>query len=66
MKDTRPLAKTEQIATHLQVSPRTMDDWASRGVGPPFIRVQGQRRYSWQAVERWVEERTQVPAGAAS
>ena len=65
MEDTRPLAKSDQVAAHFQVSPRTLDDWASRGVGPPFVRVGGQRRYRWQDVERWVEECTRVPAGNA-
>ncbi len=67
VRERRPLATTEQVAEYLQVSPRTMDDWAYRGTGPAFARVGGQRRYRWQDIESWVNRRTaDAPAGDAA
>lgn len=51
----RPLGSTEQVAAYLQVSPRTLDDWAYRGTGPRFSRVGKHRRYRWPDVEQWLE-----------
>jgi excisionase family DNA binding protein len=64
----QPLATSDDVAEYLVVSPRTLDDWASRGTGPVFARVGGQRRYRWQDVENWVDERTSAdaPSGDAA
>jgi excisionase family DNA binding protein len=53
-----PLGTPAEVAAYLQVSERTVEDWAYRGVGPSFTRVEGQRRYKWEDVERYLAERT--------
>lgn len=43
-----------EVADYIQVAARTLDDWAYKGIGPPYIRVGGQARYRWADVERWL------------
>lgn len=59
----RPLGSTEQVASYLQVSPRTLDDWAYRGTGPHFSKVGKHRRYRWSDVEKWLESQSSECAG---
>lgn len=51
------LATTIEVAEYLKVKPGTLDVWAHRGMGPPFIRVESARRYDWQDVRDWLEAR---------
>lgn len=53
-----PLATRDQIAEYLGLNPKTLDVWASQRKGPPYIKVEGARRYDWADVKAWVEERT--------
>lgn len=53
-----PLATSAEVAAFLNVHPQTMDRWASRRQGPPYIKVEGSRRYVWAEVRTWLEERT--------
>jgi excisionase family DNA binding protein len=53
-----PLATKEEVAEYLRVKPETLDAWASRNQGPPFVKVERTRRYRWEDVRRYVEERT--------
>ena len=64
----RPLATSLEVAAYLQVSQRTLDDWAYRGGGPEFSRVGQQRRYRWEDVERYLTERRsgRATAGAST
>jgi hypothetical protein len=39
-------------------SARTLDQWAYRGVGPPYVRVGKHRRYRPADVEHWLDEQT--------
>lgn len=64
--DRQPLATSDEVAEYLQISPRTLDDWAYRGTGPVFARVGGQRRYRWQDIESWVYQRTSTEAPSAT
>ena len=51
------LATAKEVAAYLKVHPKSVDRWASRGAGPPFIRIEGARRYDWNDVRAWVEAR---------
>jgi predicted DNA-binding transcriptional regulator AlpA len=53
----RGLATKDEVAAYLQVRPKTLDVWVSRGAGPPYIKIEGVRRYDWAEVEAWVEAR---------
>lgn len=50
-------ATPQEIAGYLKVSLSTLRVWAHRKVGPPYIQVEGCRRYEWSAVRAWVEAR---------
>lgn len=52
-----PLITTDELAEILKVSPRTLDSWAYKGVGPRAIRVGRHRRYRPQDVRRFLDER---------
>jgi excisionase family DNA binding protein len=54
----RPLATSAQVADYLQVSERTLDDWAYRGGGPEFTYAGQQRRYRWEDVDKYLAERS--------
>lgn len=51
------LATREQIAEYLNVKPQTLDAWVARRKGPPYVKVEGARRYDWTDVREWVETR---------
>lgn len=51
------LATKEEVAAYLRVKPETLDSWASRKQGPPYVKIERARRYSWDDVRAWVEER---------
>jgi excisionase family DNA binding protein len=61
----RPLATSPEVAEYLQVSERTLDDWAYRGGGPEFSRVGQQRRYRWEDVDKYLAERARGRSVAA-
>ena len=62
----QPLATSEEVAAYLQVSERTLDDWAYRDRGPRFSHAGQQRRYRWEDVERYLAERSRgAQAGEA-
>lgn len=52
------LATTDEVAEYLKIKPGTLDVWAHRQKGPPYIKVEGARRYSWTELLAWLEERT--------
>lgn len=51
------LATKEEVASYLKVQPKTLDVWASKGVGPPYVKIESARRYDWADVREWVEAR---------
>lgn len=63
MRDTRPLATTQEVAKYLGVPPRTLDKWASTDSGPTFSKIGRHRRYRWTDVEAYVDAKTKVAAG---
>jgi phage terminase Nu1 subunit (DNA packaging protein) len=45
-------------ATFLDVEPRTLESWRSRGVGPRFVRYSRRCvRYRLSDLKQWLEER---------
>lgn len=51
------LATTSEVAAYLNVRPHTLANWAAQKKGPPFIKVEGARRYDMTDVRAWLEER---------
>lgn len=62
----RPLATSDEVAAYLGVSKRTLDDWASDGRGPDFIKVGQQRRYHWDDIDAYVERHRRSGGGEAA
>jgi excisionase family DNA binding protein len=56
MRDTRPLGKRAEVAEYMGVPVRTLDRWATRDYGPPYIRVGKHSRYRWSDVDRWLDQ----------
>jgi excisionase family DNA binding protein len=49
------LLTTNDVATYLQLSPKTLRNWRSSGKGPPFLRFGcGLVRYRLEDVEKWL------------
>lgn len=44
----------EDLGHRFQVSPGTLGNWRTKGLGPEFIRIGGLVRYSPAAVEAWL------------
>lgn len=51
------LATPAELADYLSVKVRTLDNWAYQRKGPPYIVVEGSRRYDWTEVRDWLEAR---------
>jgi excisionase family DNA binding protein len=61
----RPLATSPEVAAYLQVSERTLDDWAYRGGGPEFTYAGQQRRYRWEDVDEYLAGRRRGATAAS-
>ena len=55
------LLTEEEAATYLSLSPRTLQTWRSKLVGPPYMKPPGVNvvRYRAEDLEKWVEESMQ-------
>jgi hypothetical protein len=60
---TRDLMKPEELAQEWQVSVKTLANWRSSRIGPPYVKINGLVRYSRQAAAEWAAQ--QQPKGAA-
>lgn len=51
-----------EAATYLNVSPRTLEDWRCRLVGPPYMKPAGTStvRYKAADLEQWINESMQT------
>lgn len=64
--------RTDELARHLGVSPRTAEKWRVQGGGPPYSRVRSVVVYDLDRVDAWLGEREQAstsdapPAGRAA
>lgn len=51
-----------EAATYLSVSPRTLETWRSKLIGPPFIKPEGISRvvrYREDDLAKWINESVQ-------
>lgn len=52
------LATPVEVATYLAINPDTLRQWAHRRQGPPYIMVEGARRYRWSDIHAWLDAKT--------
>lgn len=52
------LLTTAEAATYLSLSPRTLESWRSKLVGPKYIKPEGRAavRYRTSDLEEWIDE----------
>lgn len=48
------LVRTEVIAHDWDIAPKTLENWRSRRIGPPYIKINGVVRYSRRACAEWL------------
>lgn len=48
------LVRTEVIADEWDLNRRTLENWRSRRVGPPYVKINGAVRYSRRACAEWL------------
>ncbi|MGC2853841.1 helix-turn-helix domain-containing protein [Novispirillum sp. DQ9] len=53
---TSSLLTPKEVASILRVSEKTLKNWRSLRLGPPFIKVGGVVRYRRRSVDRWLEQ----------
>ncbi|MEW6490299.1 MAG: helix-turn-helix domain-containing protein [Thermodesulfobacteriota bacterium] len=58
------LVAEREAASQLGMTVRALQNWRSRGEGPPYIKLGRSVRYSPEALERYVAERTCDPRSA--
>ena len=51
-----PLWDKKDVAAFFKVKVRTTDDWAQRGIGPLFTKINGARRYRPEDCYAFAEE----------
>lgn len=51
------MLSTAQLCELLNVGKRTIDNWATQKIGPPFVKVGNARRYRESDVEAWLADR---------
>ena len=60
---TDALWDTQRLGDYLGIPHQTIDQWASKGLGPAYIKVGKHRRYRPEVVEAWLDSQTR--GGAA-
>ena len=58
--------KTEEVARDLKVSPATLRQWRSRGVGPAFLRLGRAIRYDSVDIAQYLGSRRVAPSNEAT
>lgn len=53
----------KEIAEELGVSPRTIENWDRKGIGPPRIKVNQTIRYPKDKYEEWKEQKLSEGTG---
>ena len=55
------LMTTAEAATYLNMSPRTLESWRTKLIGPPFVKPENSAavRYRAADLEQWVNESVQ-------
>lgn len=58
-----PLMTPADLATLLNKPPKTLAEWRSKHIGPPYLKLAGGHvRYDPAAVEEWLQQQVVVPA----
>jgi excisionase family DNA binding protein len=52
---------TEQAATWLGLSRRTLETWRLRNLGPRYVKMGGSVRYERASLEDWIQQQTVDP-----
>lgn len=53
-----PLFSEKHAARYLNLSPRTLRNWRTRGGGPPFVKISGRCiRYRMKDLDAWMNSR---------
>lgn len=48
------LLTTEELARKWKIRPKTLDNWRSARIGPPFVKIMGSIRYPESQADEWV------------
>lgn len=48
------LLTPQQLADEWQLKRKTLDNWRSQKVGPPYLKINGVVRYSRRAATKWL------------
>ena len=57
MKDLEEMMTDRELAEYVRLKRKTLQMWRWRGVGPPYIKVEGAVRYRKTDVDEWFAER---------
>lgn len=52
------LITPRELAEYLKVKEQTLRLWASKGRGPAYVMIEGQRRYRKSDVQSYIDART--------
>lgn len=55
----RGFLTTRELAQRVGRSPRTVEKWRPRGIGPAYIVISGQARYLIEDVQEWERSKQQ-------
>jgi len=58
------LLSRQELSALLGIPLQTLNNWASTGVGPKYVRIGRHARYRPADVEAWLETRAKDPAPA--
>lgn len=64
-KDRNPLGSRDEVAEYLGVPTSTLAYWATKGIGPRYVKVGRCARYRWSDVDSWLESQERVTGGVA-
>ena len=62
-RDADELLTADELAEELKISPRTLERWRARGIGPAWVRVGRSPRYRRSDVAEWLQEQRQQGGG---
>lgn len=52
-----PILTTTEAAPKVGQSPRTLEDWRTKGIGPKFVKLGRKVFYRPEDLDAWIEER---------
>ena len=67
MQTSPDLMKPDAVSAEvLLVSVKTLANWRSQRIGPPYLKINGTVRYSRKAVEKWLAAQPRFEGGDAA